>query len=106
MLRRIGFEYAERVDPFDGGPHFVADTDDVTVIRSYRPLNARSWEPTRPTPAAESTLLVAALTNQPPYVRACYAPQRIAGEHLLLSREVLVQLGVSAGSTVHAVPIP
>ena len=28
MLRRIGFDYAEQIDPFDGGPHFIAKTDD------------------------------------------------------------------------------
>lgn len=36
MLRRIGFHYAARVDPFDGGPHFVSKTDDVTLVRSSR----------------------------------------------------------------------
>jgi len=33
MLRRIGFEYAHQIDPFDGGPHFVAKTDDITLIQ-------------------------------------------------------------------------
>ena len=33
MLRRIGFSYAYRVDPFDGGPHFVAPTDDVLLVQ-------------------------------------------------------------------------
>jgi arginine N-succinyltransferase len=36
MLRRIGFRYAERVDPFDGGPHFVARTDEVALVRAAR----------------------------------------------------------------------
>jgi len=34
MLRRIGFDYARQIDPFDGGPHFVAKTDDITLIQS------------------------------------------------------------------------
>ena len=34
MLRRIGFEYAERIDPFDGGPHFIAKTDDITLVQA------------------------------------------------------------------------
>ena len=34
LLGRIGFRYADRVDPFDGGPHFTAKTDEVT---SHRP---------------------------------------------------------------------
>jgi len=34
MLRRIGFRYAERVDPFDGGPHFVAPTDEISLVHA------------------------------------------------------------------------
>lgn len=33
MLRRIGFDYAGQIDPFDGGPHFCARTDDITLVR-------------------------------------------------------------------------
>jgi arginine N-succinyltransferase len=33
ILRRIGFDYAEQIDPFDGGPHFIADTDQISLIR-------------------------------------------------------------------------
>jgi len=33
MLRRIGFDYAEQIDPFDGGPHFSANTDQITIVR-------------------------------------------------------------------------
>ena len=33
MLERIGFRYSNRIDPFDGGPHFEAPTDDITVVR-------------------------------------------------------------------------
>ena len=36
MLRRIGFRYAHRVDPFDGGPHFTAATDEVTLVANSR----------------------------------------------------------------------
>jgi len=32
MLREIGFAYAHRIDPFDGGPHFHARTDDITLV--------------------------------------------------------------------------
>ena len=42
MLRRIGFEYAGQIDPFDGGPHFVARTDDITVVRDARQVALRT----------------------------------------------------------------
>ena len=64
MLRRIGFRYAERVDPFDGGPHFTAPTDEITLVqRTHKTKVARlvsaeqmprsierSWASTSPSP--------------------------------------------------------
>src|SRR5262249_11687256 len=38
MLREIGFEYAQRIDPFHGGPHFIADTDAVSLVQESRVL--------------------------------------------------------------------
>ena len=31
LLRRIGFQYCNRIDPFDGGPHFRATTDEIVA---------------------------------------------------------------------------
>ncbi|MDB4954605.1 MAG: Arginine N-succinyltransferase [Myxococcales bacterium] len=39
MLRRIGFDYADQIDPFDGGPHFTARTDDITIVSEARELS-------------------------------------------------------------------
>ncbi len=32
MLARVGFEYVDRVDPFDGGPHYMCPTDKVSAV--------------------------------------------------------------------------
>jgi arginine N-succinyltransferase len=48
MLTKIGFEYKNQVDPFDGGPHLVGDTFKLLPIRKAReatyngPLGASS----------------------------------------------------------------
>jgi arginine N-succinyltransferase len=42
MLKRIGFEYAEQIDPFDGGPHFVARTDDIAIVKGAKQVTVRS----------------------------------------------------------------
>jgi arginine N-succinyltransferase len=42
MLRRIGFEYAGQIDPFDGGPHFCAKTDDITIIQDAAELAVKT----------------------------------------------------------------
>lgn len=33
LLSKIGFRYAHRVDPFDGGPHFEANREDISILR-------------------------------------------------------------------------
>jgi arginine N-succinyltransferase len=40
MLRRIGFEYAGQIDPFDGGPHFVCKTDDISIVQDAKQVKA------------------------------------------------------------------
>jgi len=32
MLRKIGFTYGKQIDPFDGGPHFTAHTDAISLV--------------------------------------------------------------------------
>jgi len=41
MLRRIGFEYAGQIDPFDGGPHFVAKTDNISIIQEAMEVSVK-----------------------------------------------------------------
>lgn len=38
LLESIGFEYLEEVDPFDGGPHYGADTKDILPIKLGKKL--------------------------------------------------------------------
>ncbi len=44
MLRRIGFTYADQIDPFDGGPHFVAATNDIALIHDAREVSVTTVE--------------------------------------------------------------
>jgi arginine N-succinyltransferase len=44
ILRRIGFDYAGQIDPFDGGPHFTARTDDITLVRDARQVKLATVE--------------------------------------------------------------
>ena len=51
MLRRIGFDYAGQIDPFDGGPHFCADTDDISLVKNAAEVEVKtvdSADPERP----------------------------------------------------------
>ncbi len=109
MLRRIGFRYAYRVDPFDGGPHFTAPTDEVTLVKASR-LARVSRLFSRETPHGASTrgrALVAIDVPESPFFRSVVAPchgARDAGD-VEIGREDADYLGVLEGGSVWVLPL-
>lgn len=72
MLGALGFQYAKRVDPFDGGPHFVANTDEVSLVRDAHRLAKPKLLPAATRPDALGVAL--RVTRGPPFVRARLTP--------------------------------
>ncbi len=107
MLRRIGFSYAHRIDPFDGGPHFHAKADDVALIKGARRIAVSSIgaEGTRPG-AAPVDALVAVKLGAPPFFRAASSRVRLGGDGVELAPAVALALGVQVGQQVGLVAIP
>jgi arginine N-succinyltransferase len=103
MLRRIGFRYAHRIDPFDGGPHFVAPADEITLIRDTRRARVTGWlEPDAPA----TSCLVAREHSVPPWFVALAAPCAPSGEHnVRISAEAGEQLGAAQGDEVIVLPL-
>jgi arginine N-succinyltransferase len=103
MLRRIGFRYAERVDPFDGGPHFTAPTDEITLVQRARA--ARISKVSRE-PLTAGRSLVATEPKGPPYFRCVLATCATqADDSLALGEEAAAHLGVSVGDEVWVLPL-
>ncbi len=106
LLRRIGFRYWNRVDPFDGGPHFVAQTDEVALVRHTRRLQlARA---PLPETGRSSRALVACDPDRAPWLRAIpsrYAIAADAPNEALLPRETAEFLGLSAGDELALLPL-
>src|SRR5580704_12407940 len=67
MLRRIGFRYAWRVDPFDGGPHFTAPTDEVALVSRTHEAVVSKLLTAREAPKTRA--LIAVETSGPPFFR-------------------------------------
>jgi arginine N-succinyltransferase len=108
MLRRIGFRYAERVDPFDGGPHFTAQTDEITLVQRTEKAKITSLVPPSST---DGRALVARMLDEAPHFRAVLAPWSTAprargglveGD---LGEEAAAHLGVKAGDEVWVLPL-
>jgi arginine N-succinyltransferase len=116
MLRRIGFRYAWRVDPFDGGPHFTAPTDDVTLVQ--RSFQARYTRPLATEAAAllATRALIAVESAEPPFFHAvpsawhvdhdADATDVVAGvANVALPHDVAEHLGLRAGDPLWMLPL-
>jgi len=105
FLRRVVFTYAQRIDPFDGGPHFHARLDDVQLVRNTRVVQ------TAPGPRdlslalddAPAFRLVAVEREEAPrFLAAVVAGNEaeLVGDKLLLPAAVRERLGLAAGEHV------
>jgi arginine N-succinyltransferase len=70
LLESIGFQYSGRVDPFDGGPHYEADTDQVTIVRDTRAYTPVVGEPDQTAQPG----IVALTSDDAPHFRAVWTP--------------------------------
>jgi len=103
MLRRIGFRYAERVDPFDGGPHFTALTDEVMLVQRTQKMRIARVDSSL---EAKHKSLVAIEFAEPPYFRAisaAWAP--LAEGEGVLATDAAEHLGIGAGDEAWVLPI-
>ena len=102
MLRRIGFRYAERIDPFDGGPHFIANVDEVTLLRNARVVKIGRAAGARPTARA----LLARDLSESPFFRAVPCDVQALGEsHVAVASEVQAQLGLADEDVAYVLPL-
>ena len=102
MLERIGFKYVERIDPFDGGPHFEARTQDILLVRQFRTARV-SAEPLEDEAAQEVLVGVDrdAARNR---FRAVRTQARLDDQVIYLPPAARELLGVPTGARVGAIP--
>lgn len=106
LLRRIGFRYWNRVDPFDGGPHFVAHTDEITLVQRTRRATVASARLDRTVQPHRA--LVAREHDGPPYfvcVASPYVDATSAPGAVVLPDDTLAHLGVASGDAVALLPL-
>jgi arginine N-succinyltransferase len=103
MLSRLGFRYVNRIDPFDGGPHYEAKLAEVTLVREHRAL-----------PLADAALPAATRDREflagvvravgPERFRAVRTRARVASGRVRLPDDAVRALGARPGDVVHLVP--
>jgi arginine N-succinyltransferase len=103
LLRRIGFRYANRVDPFDGGPHYAARLDEIALVQDTR--RAKADRPVTPA-ATDKKALVAVEYPEAPYFRAVMTTIREEGPRgVALANDAWEVLNVHHSSPLLILPI-
>jgi arginine N-succinyltransferase len=100
MLKRIGFRYAERIDPFDGGPHFVAPTNEITLVEETekRRLVGTTTE-------SAPSGLIAVEKNGPSSFRAIASTIAFDGKDgVRLREETIAHLALAEGDEILCLP--
>jgi arginine N-succinyltransferase len=105
LLRRIGFRYAERVDPFDGGPHFTAMTDEITLVQNTRRLRIKSLLD-EPVAGAKKKAVVASEKPEPPFFRAMLAAfDEHTDDTCSIGKDAAAALGLEVGAEAWVLPL-
>lgn len=101
MLEKLGFQYKNFIDPFDGGPHLEAVTDEVPTIRDTRRMTL--GEPLADG-AGERWGIVSAYHQGGDFL-AVHEPISIEGDRVRLGEEAMRTLRVQAGAAVGVTPL-
>ena len=102
MLRRIGFRYAERVDPFDGGPHFVAPVEEITLVQNTRRVHfSGALDPS----SASTRAMVARESDGAPWLRVVGTTAALADDGVKLDPAAIEHLALSEGDEVIVLPL-
>jgi arginine N-succinyltransferase len=103
LLERVGFRHVDRIDPFDGGPHYEARVEDITLVRAHRRLRV-SERPLAPREHEPEKLVGVERPEGRVRFRAVRAQVRVDGDDALLSTEARELLELEPGERVHVIP--
>jgi arginine N-succinyltransferase len=103
LLERIGFRYVNRIDPFDGGPHYEAKLAEVSLVKAHRRARL-SPEPLRRRGEAEECLVGHERPRGRSRFRAVRAEVRLEGERVELPPRAAELLGARPGDRLLLIP--
>lgn len=105
MLEKLGFAYHDRIDPFDGGPHLNAATDEVSLVRDTRLAKAKGGLRFQD---AETMAFVSTDKRDggEGLFRAAMVPAKQEGDSVVISNEAMRVLEAGEGEQIGFTPLP
>lgn len=107
MLAKIGFRYDERIDPFDGGPHYSAPTELIEPIRRFRraKLSPQRLADGSAPDDVEDRLVSVEWTQGRNRFRAVRAQCVFRDAEVQLPEEAVEALETKDGERLHTIPL-
>lgn len=94
LLESIGFSYLHEVDPFDGGPHYGANREEITIVKNGKWASAKASD----TGHFNERALIG--TKRDGEFRAVYSAYEVSGGEIVLPTASLKTLDIEAGEKV------
>jgi arginine N-succinyltransferase len=102
LLEQAGLRFLDQLDPFDAGPYYGAEVDNLAPVRQFRTYRAIAGEPD---PARARAFLIG-LEDARRGFRAVAANAQPQGGRLIVERGVLRALGGHESDRLDTVPLP
>jgi arginine N-succinyltransferase len=106
LLESIGFEYLNEVDPFDGGPHYGSELQNITIVKnsySAKAVSTGALTQEERRPFSGSALVGVKADGE---FRAVWTPYEDRGEGVIaLPAAAIKTLNVTDGDTVSCSPV-
>lgn len=100
MLKKIGFQYRNHVDPFDGGPHLAANVDEILPIKNIKHLTYFGEDTT----ASVSPQGGIISPKNGDGFKAISVRAVIAGSNITFDPARAAAIGIKPGDPVHFMP--
>lgn len=100
MLERIGFRWREHIDPFDGGPHYWAETDKITLVQATKKVVVAREALKKK--VKELALVGTTVENE---FRGMQTSYELSRGHVYLPKPTLEVLAISPGDNIHLMPL-
>lgn len=109
MLEKLGFRYDDRCDPFDGGPHLQARTEDIQLVKDTRRVRLKgAADPAEDAPMGFVSFEAELEDSGEREFRALFTRCEPHGDRgpISIAREAMESLGASPGDEVGYTPAP
>jgi arginine N-succinyltransferase len=101
LLEQAGMKFLGQIDPFDAGPYYGAQVDDLEPVKAFSTFRIAAGEPD---PAAARLYLIA--QEGAKGFRAIQANAIVEERRMIVSADLLKAFSVREGGHVDAVPLP